>query len=649
VIVWRKASSYSDGAGVSDSERHLFLHGGTAPLPEQISLRAGPLTLVFEAGDLRYVSFGGREIVRRIYGAVRDREWVTVAGVLSDVVICAQGDRFRVSYRSEHRDGPIDFVWAAAVEGKSDGTITFGFSGEARSTFERNRIGLCVLHPIRECAGIAATASLTSGRRVAVAFPELVAVEQPITGLSELAGLAYDVGSGPVELVFEGDAFETEDQRNWIDASFKTYSTPLSLPRPVLVARGTRIEQRVMLRVLTSRKRTISVPAAPRSVEVTPDCERTRKALLVGLGLGALQADLEPRELELLADVRPAHIRADLSLADVAWQERLARALDVQGALGCGLEIALQVGPESGTHLDRLAKLLPSDSGVARVLVFARDRPTTTAEALALVSRHLIQARPGLGPVGTGSRVDLYEFHLYPPPPADVTCWPMNPHAHASDLTSLAETPPAAAAQVRSVRFRHPRALTAITPITLRPRAQASAPPSPSGHPLHRSLFGAAWTLAMAAQLAQCGADSATFYEGIADMASGAHAAFPLLHVLADVCECARGTVVPTQIEADGETTCRERDGVDHGALLLARRGPAAMLLLANLSPHPRSLRIPRGFAPAAMRVLDENTARRAAVDWSGFRHDTSSGRGTTAIELPAFATARLDGEFVDE
>ena len=649
MFLWRKASSYSDGAGVSDSERHLFLYGGTARLPEQIPLRAGPLTLVFEAGDLRYVSFGGREIVRRIYGAVRDREWVTVAGVLSDVVICAQGDHFRVSYRSEHRDGPIDFVWAAAVEGKSDGTITFGFSGEARSTFERNRIGLCVLHPIRECAGIAATASLTSGRRVAVAFPELVAVEQPITGFSELAGLAYDVGSGPVELVFEGDAFETEDQRNWIDASFKTYSTPLSLPRPILVAGGTPIEQRVTLRVLTSRQPTISVPGAPPSVEVTTGCERARKAPLVGLGLGALQSDVEPRELELLADVRPAHIRADLSLADVAWQERLARALDVQRALGCGLEIALQVGPESGTHLDRLAKLLPSDSGVARVLVFARDRPTTTADALALVRTHLIQARPCLGPVGTGSRVDLYEFHLYPPPPADVICWPMNPHAHAPDLTSLAETPPAAAAQVRSVRFRHPRALTAITPITLRPRARASAPPSPSGHPLHRSLFGAAWTLAMAAQLTQCGADSATFYEGIADMASGAHGAFPLLHVLADVCECARGTVVPTQIEADVETTCRERDGADHGALLLARRGPAAMLLLANLSAHPRSLRIPRGFAPAAMRVLDENTVRRAVVDWSGFRHDTSSRRGTTAIELPAFATARLDGEFVDE
>ena len=34
-----------------------------------------------------------------------------------------------------------------------------------------------------------------------------------------------------------------EDQRNWTDASFKTYSTPLSEPIPVTVKAGTRISQ----------------------------------------------------------------------------------------------------------------------------------------------------------------------------------------------------------------------------------------------------------------------------------------------------------------------------------------------------------------------------------------------------------------------
>ena len=39
----------------------------------------------------------------------------------------------------------------------------------------------------------------------------------------------------------EGETFETEDQRNWSDASFKTYGTPLHLPFPVEVEEGTRV------------------------------------------------------------------------------------------------------------------------------------------------------------------------------------------------------------------------------------------------------------------------------------------------------------------------------------------------------------------------------------------------------------------------
>ena len=46
---------------------------------------------------------------------------------------------------------------------------------------------------------------------------------------------------------FSGDIFEMEDQRNWTDASYKTYSTPLALPFPVEVTAGTSIAQSVTL------------------------------------------------------------------------------------------------------------------------------------------------------------------------------------------------------------------------------------------------------------------------------------------------------------------------------------------------------------------------------------------------------------------
>ena len=618
-----------------DPDLNLLLHGSTAALPEQIPLRAGPLALIFEAGDLRYISFGPRELVRRIYGAVRDPQWRTVPGQLSDLVFSRTVDAFTVSYRSEHRDGPIHFVWRAIIDGRPDGTIAFTFAGEARSTFEKNRIGLCVLHPMQPYASSSITGRRTTGGQLDLRFPQLVAVEQPIDGFTDLAALTCDAPGGlRLELTFEGEAFETEDQRNWIDASFKTYGTPLSLPRPAILRQGTRIEQRVTLRLHKAQRTAPDSAAHVRPVSV--QCPPEREELTVpaiGVGLGELDVDAPSRTLALLKAMNPSHLRVDLALASGGWENRLDRALKVQRVLGCGLELALLVGPECGAALDSLATVLPPGADVARILVFAADRPTTSMAALALVRERLLPATPRLNAAGVGSRGDLYEFHLYPPPAADILCWSMNPQAHASDITSLSETPPAAGEQVRSVRTRHPDAFTAITPVTLGPRPGPSAAPSREPHPLYASLFGAAWTLAVAAHLAEAGAGSATFLEGLRQLGVAGPNVYPLFHVLCDLCDCAGSTVVLA-----GEST-------NEAASLLVRRRSGAVLLLANLSRHPRTAPVPPGFAPTSLRVLDQATAWRAGAEWAAFRAERHDAAGMSRVGLGAFATARLDGE----
>ena len=47
----------------------------------------------------------------------------------------------------------------------------------------------------------------------------------------------------------EGDTFEMEDQRNWTDASYKTYVRPLALPWPYTLASGAALDQSVTLTV----------------------------------------------------------------------------------------------------------------------------------------------------------------------------------------------------------------------------------------------------------------------------------------------------------------------------------------------------------------------------------------------------------------
>ena len=264
------------------------------------------------------------------------------------------------------------------------------------------------------------------------------------------------------------------------------------------------------------------------------------------IGVGATDIDATAGgTVELLRELRPAHLRVELPLDSGEWETSLARATDVQRGTDCALEIALSVDKASGPALESLAIRLGNGVRVARILVFAADAPTTTPEALALVRERLLRGGSVVYSIGAGSQCDLYEFHLYPPPATELVCWPMNPHAHASDLTSIAETPPAAGQQVRTMRRRHPKASAIVTPVTLAPRPRPSAPLPADVHPLHRSLFGAAWTLAMAAHLARAGAASVTFFAGLREL--GLHqrgGVFPLFHVVADVCECAGGTVL---------------------------------------------------------------------------------------------------------
>src|SRR6185295_8626441 len=52
----------------------------------------------------------------------------------------------------------------------------------------------------------------------------------------------------------EGDTFEMEDQRNWMDASYKTYVRPLSQPWPYTLAPGAKLDQRVTLTIEGSPK-----------------------------------------------------------------------------------------------------------------------------------------------------------------------------------------------------------------------------------------------------------------------------------------------------------------------------------------------------------------------------------------------------------
>ena len=116
-----------------------------------------------------------------------------------------------------------------------------------------------------------------------------------------------------------------EDQRNWSDASFKTYGTPLSLPFPVRLEESARVRQAVVVSAGTRRgRRTLSQPAARQST-ITVDAAARASWPAIGVGLAPGQT-VDPG---YLAELAPAHVRVELRVhaARVDGWQRLARAV----------------------------------------------------------------------------------------------------------------------------------------------------------------------------------------------------------------------------------------------------------------------------------------------------------------------------------
>ena len=219
-----------------------------------IVLSAGPLSLLYENGYVRSLRFCGIEVVRRIYMALRDEHWNTVPGELSSFSIEKKGSSFSLSFDSRHQKNDIDFLWHAEILGGEKGEISFAMHGTALSRFRRNRIGLCVLHPL-SAKGQSCRVETVDGTIINTSFPGPIAAHPIFT---HVRALVYPVSGELITKVsFEGDVFETEDQRNWTDATYKTYSTPVALPAPVMVEKGMEMYQKITVSIddhLRSRK-----------------------------------------------------------------------------------------------------------------------------------------------------------------------------------------------------------------------------------------------------------------------------------------------------------------------------------------------------------------------------------------------------------
>ena len=490
-------------------------------------LVAGPLTLEYSEGSLWNISSGGEEVIRRIYLVFQDINWTSRPFVIKDEIWDVADRSFSAKIKAQGSHDAKDLSVELEINGSASGEITYGFSGSTTVSFPRNRLGLCLLHPGAGLAGRECKLTKADGAIEESKFPDAISPDQPFLNLS---GISHQLQSRQVASVtFEGEIFETEDHRNWSDASYKTYCTPISLPFPAQVTPGELLSQKITISI--SGESTISTSKDEDAVVTVGTNEIELPE--IGLGLSDDPAHLIANEYLGFEDLAIKHLRLALS-ANSQIRSAVEQALQVTKQLKIDLDLAIttETPQQLKAMLDPIIEL---NDQIRSFYIFSKKDKTTPPE--------FIQAAKEL--LGDKSKIiggtDLYFTELNRNQGAvdfvDQVNFSINPQVHSFDDRTLIQN---TATQKTIAKNAHRIAKgkkVSIGPITLRPRYNPNATQTdkdvsntalPSSvDARQRTWFTEGWTAMSLRSLAESGSTSTlTYFEtlgwrGIRELSTG--------------------------------------------------------------------------------------------------------------------------------
>jgi hypothetical protein len=647
--------------------RALALFGTEEPVRPAKTLRAGPLTVELENGNLRYVRYRGIEVLRAISFLVRDRNWATYGAVIDNLKVGQGPDDFTVGYDATCKDASQELRYSATIRGRGDGSLRFEVDGQAISDFLTNRAGFVVLHPLEGVAGAPAEVTHTDGTVEQTRFPRLISPSQPIF---DIRALAHEVVPGVIATcTMEGDAYEMEDQRNWSDASYKTYIRPLSKPRPFTLHAGAALRQSVSLTFRGAPS--AAAVTADRGVSVTIGAPAGRPMPRLGVWVPPAGAERSVAVADLIRTLAPNLLVGQLDLRDPAQAGALPHLRSLAQAVGAPvvLEIVL---PNQRAPAEELGEAAAAVGAAGLALEAVVPSPKEYLKSwqpqeqwpacppLEEIYDAAREAFPG-ALIGGGMLSYFTELNRKRPPAGHIdfvthaTC----PIVHDCDDRSVMETLEALPWVAESVRAFAPGKPYRVGPsmLGMRDNPYGAAPmPNPDNRrlamaindPRQRGLFGAAWNLGYAARLGAAGVEALTLSAPVGPFGvvyasteypqpwfeeRGA-GVYPLYHVLRGLAQAASKPQIETTSSHPGavQALAWQDDG-----------GP--VLWLANLTGEEQSVRV-AGWPSAAARAarLDLERFVGATSGPDGFAA-TAASTAVGALVLGPYAVARLESD----
>ncbi|WP_243061695.1 hypothetical protein [Humibacter sp. RRB41] len=570
---------------------------------------SGDWSLQLRDDEFAEVRFDGGRVLRSIRAVVRDHDWNTSALVIDDVESTDAALRLAV-----HTAGFGARLHGTVVIETSEHRLIASLDLVCDADYLTNRVGLVVLHA-PQAAGHPLSVLHGDGTSETTAFPEAISPHQPVRDIAELCwsddGIEADV-------LFHGDVFEMEDQRNWTDASYKTYSRPLSLPFPYRLAAGQRVLQRV--EVNAARVEPHSAQHDDEIIVLTPG------GVFPDIALGAATAPSSPAAPPPEPDPIGSAVLVELDLGAPNWRAALDRAAAAELPLDVRIVLESDGGAAAPNTLDRAVVALRAHQ-VARISAFQPSGGARHVSDAAAIGRlRTAMARAGISaPVVGGARshfTELNREHHRLPADLDGIVFSITPLFHSLRTEQLIESLPVQRRIARQAVAGAGGLPVHIGLITLRPHFNdvATTPPPRPGHDDLTEGYGpellelsdprqdarelAAWTIASVAALAVPGVATLAYFEewGARGIRSASGEDLPVAAAVRRMaqlsgCELLSGDSADGMVWAIGAVT--PHGGPAHG--IAADR--AAIVLVANLDDRVRTatVRTPSGVSTATV------------------------------------------------
>ena len=613
------------------------LFGTTLPEPAPVSLKAGRLSLELFSGMVRNIRCDGVEVLRGIAFVARDPDWGAMRSGISDPEIHASDSNFTVKFGLAIPDQNRALDARATIRGSADGSLEFSVDGQVLTDLITNRTGFVILHPLEGIAGQSVEVVHCDGTRTHKHIPVNISPGQPIFRISSLTHTLQPGTKATLEM--RGADFEMEDHRNWMDASFKTYSGSLLDPWPYTIPAGTRVKQSVTLSMSGPQKMPARVDGGEQITVSLGGLAGHIPDFGTGLPLTEPGSVLE--HIGLLAAAVPAYLQGRIDQREIDHRQDATQLAEIANRTGIPLRLELILSTRTSARIEA--------ADAARVLTDAGLEP----EAIIITQNHHMKSfQPGdplpSGPdyeelataarevfpgtlIGGGVVAFFTELNRLPVPEGlfDFVTHSVCPTVHATDDRTVMENLEAMGWIAQSVRQMIGTTPYHLAPSWISTRVNpygATVFPNPDDErmclaeadPRERGLFGASWLLGLATTCSNSGLDAVGLasLDGLVASEPGSRVV-PAWHVVRGLSARSGHSRIFTDCGTN-ETRV---------SALAIETGHGPELWLANLTPHDQQVRT-TGLPDGMMMHL---------VDLAGFGNaGHAEFLDTAGVPLPA-------------